>query len=73
MPSFWPVLWPLYIHQDTEASDDTIPFMEVRIIVYNDDMLISAHAPEQATQHLEAILRALGYINNQDKSVLKST
>ena len=50
--------------------------MGVRIIVYIDDMLILAETPEQASQHFETllwILRALGFIVNQDKSVLKPT
>ena len=76
MPPLWPVLCPPYIHQGTEASDDTTPFMGVKIIVYIDDMLILAETPEQASQHLETlmwILRALGFIVNHDKSVLKPT
>ena len=56
MPPFRPVLCPPYIHQSTEASDDTAPVMGVRIIVYIDDMLILAKTPEQAFQQLETLL-----------------
>lgn len=54
VPSFWPVMCPLHIHQSTEAGDDLPQVMGIRIIIYLDNMLILAESPEQAAQHLEA-------------------
>ena len=45
----------------------------IRIIIYIDDMLILANSREEATQHLEVLvllLESLGFIINQEKSLL---
>ena len=45
----------------------------IRIIIYIDDMLIMADSKEEASQHLEVLvhlLEALGFIINQEKSLL---
>ena len=45
----------------------------IRIIIYIDDMLILANSKKEASQHLEVLvflLEALGFIINQEKSLL---
>ena len=45
----------------------------IRIIVYIDDMLVMARTREEAKQHMEVLvflLEALGFIINQEKSIL---
>ena len=46
---------------------------DIRIIIYIDDMLILADSKEEASKHLEVLvflLEALGFIINQEKSLL---
>ena len=46
---------------------------DIRIIIYIDDMLIMVDSKEKASQHLEVLvhlLEALGFIINQEKSLL---
>ena len=73
LPSIWPLLSSMDIHEGNEISDDSVEIMGIRAIVYIDNMLVMARTREEVNQYMEVLvllLEALGFIVNQEKSHL---
>ena len=73
LPTIWPVLCPWTFTKVMKPLMTLLRSWGIGIIIYIDDILILADSKEEATQHLEvlvSLLEALGFIINQEKSLL---
>ena len=72
LPTIWPVVCPMGLHQGDEALSILLRSMGVRMIVYIDDMLLMAESINQVEAHLEALiylLTGMGFVINIPKSI----